>query len=48
MVIYLQSPQSVRWEQVLRIEYRTAVKSPNLIMGLGRCALQMKNLNVQN
>ena len=33
---------------MLHIEYRTAVKSPNLIMGLGSCALQIKNLDVQN
>ena len=30
-------------EQVLRIKYRNAVKSLNLIIGQGSCALQMKN-----
>ena len=38
----------VHWEQVLSIEYRPAVKSPNLIIGMGSCALQINNLNVQN
>ena len=38
----------VHWEQVSHIEYHTAVKSPNLIIGLGSCALTMKNLNDQN
>ena len=35
-------------EQVLHNEYRTAVKSPNLFMGLGTGVFQMKNLNVQS
>ena len=55
MVSYIQSPQG--WSRGwllcslgagVWIEYRIAVKSPNLIIGLGSCALQMKNLNVHN
>ena len=39
----------ISWEQVLNLEFRTAVMSPqNLIIGLDRCALKLMNLNVQN
>ena len=55
VVIYIQSHTGgcavgccVHWGHVLHIEYRTADKSPNLIIGLSRCALKMENLNVQN
>ena len=33
---------------MLCIEYCTAAKSSNLIIGQGSCALQMKNLNIKN
>ena len=39
----------ISWEQVLSIEFRTAVKSPqNLIIGLDHCALKLTILNVDN